>query len=89
MLFRSRKLNFKPEQVQDFTPTPMTLATEIFYTGFHPYIMQQIYTARTKTEKLEQRKYFFWYKPEEKKQIIKKLQLLKRQDLIKKLFGNA
>ena len=84
----TRKLNFKLEQVQDFTPTPMTLATEIFYTGFHPYIMQQIYTARTKTEKLEQRQYFFWYKPEEKKQIIKKLMSLKRQDLLKKLFEN-
>ena len=84
----TRKLNFRLEQVQDFTPTPMTLATEIFYTGFHPYTMQQIYTAHTKTEKLEQRKYFFWYKPEEKKQIIRKLMSLKRQDLLKKLFEN-
>jgi uncharacterized radical SAM protein YgiQ len=85
----TRKLNFRLEQVQDFTPTPMTLATEIFHTGFHPYTMQQIYTAHTKNEKLEQRQYFFWYKPEEKRQIIKKLMSLKRQDLIKKLFGNA
>jgi uncharacterized radical SAM protein YgiQ len=82
----TRKLNFRLEQVQDFTPTPMTLAAEIYYTGFHPYTMQKIHTARTKNEKLEQRKYFFWYKPEEKWQIIRELQLAKRQDLIKKLF---
>jgi uncharacterized radical SAM protein YgiQ len=57
-----KKLNYYPEQVQDFTPTPMTLATEIYYTGLHPYTLQPVYTAKTREEKLNQRKYFFWYK---------------------------
>ena len=58
----TRRLNFKLEQVQDFTPTPMTLATEIYYTGVHPYTMKPVYTAKTKEEKLRQREKFFWYK---------------------------
>jgi len=57
-----KKLNIYPEQVQDFTPTPMTLATEIYYTGIHPYTLKPVYTAKTKEEKLNQHKYFFWYK---------------------------
>jgi len=58
----TRKLHFKLEQVQDFTPTPMTLATEIYYTGLHPYTLKPIFTARTKVEKEKQRSYFFWHK---------------------------
>ena len=58
----TRRLNFKLEQVQDFTPTPMTLATEIYYTGVHPYTLEPIFTAKTKEEKLKQREKFFWYK---------------------------
>jgi uncharacterized radical SAM protein YgiQ len=58
----TRKLNFKLEQIQDFTPTPMTLATEIYYTGLHPYTLKPVFTARTKAEKEKQRSYFFWYK---------------------------
>ena len=54
-----KSLNFRLEQVQDFTPTPMTLASEIFYTGYHPYTLQPVYTAKTKEEKLKQRQYFF------------------------------
>jgi len=57
-----KKMNYYPEQVQDFTPTPMTLATEIYYTGLHPYTLQPVYTAKSKEEKLKQRSYFFWYK---------------------------
>ncbi|MCL1933841.1 MAG: YgiQ family radical SAM protein [Candidatus Azobacteroides sp.] len=57
-----KKLNYYPEQVQDFTPTPMTLATEIYYTGLHPYTLQPVYTAKTREEKQNQHKYFFWYK---------------------------
>lgn len=57
----TRRLNFKLEQVQDFTPTPMTLATEIYYTGLHPYTLKPIFTARTKAEKEKQRSYFFWH----------------------------
>lgn len=59
---RCRQLHYRPEQVQDFTPTPMTLATTMFYTGLNPYTMQPIYVARTKEEKQKQNSYFFWWK---------------------------
>jgi uncharacterized radical SAM protein YgiQ len=61
---KTKRLNFHLEQVQDFTPTPMTLATEIYYSGFHPYTLEKVFVARTKSEKLAQRQYFFWYKSE-------------------------
>lgn len=82
----TKRLHFRLEQIQDFTPTPMTLATEIYYTGYHPYTLEKIYTPYSKEEKLGQRQYFFWYKPEFRQQIIRSLQRLKREDLIRKLF---
>lgn len=58
----TRKMRYRPEQVQDFTPTPMTLSTTMFYTGIDPYTGQKVYVARTAEEKKEQNQYFFWYK---------------------------
>lgn len=84
----TKKLNFHLEQVQDFTPTPMTLATEIYYSGIHPYTGEKIKTAITEKEKQDQRRFFFWYKPEEKYIIERTLKKLKRFDLVSKLFGN-
>ena len=83
----TKKMDFKLEQVQDFTPTPMTLATEIYYSGYHPYTLEPMYTAKSKNEKLEQRKFFFWYKQEYKGAITRDLQKMKRGDLQSKLFG--
>jgi uncharacterized radical SAM protein YgiQ len=83
----AKSLNFQPEQIQDFTPTPMTLATEMFYTGYHPYTLQPVYTAKSKEEKLNQRQYFFWYNREYKDGIVRSLNRLKRGDLIKELYG--
>lgn len=57
-----KRLNYRPEQVQDFTPTPMTLATTMFYTGINPYTMEQVYVARSKEEKDKQKGYFFFWK---------------------------
>lgn len=86
----TKELDFHLEQIQDFTPTPMTLATEIYYTGFHPYTGEKIYTAKTEKEKLSQRKYFFWYEKEQKKSITDSLHRLNRKDLIDKLYpGNT
>ncbi|WP_455505444.1 YgiQ family radical SAM protein, partial [Coprobacter sp.] len=85
----TKKLNFHLEQIQDFTPTPMTLSTEIYYTGYHPYTEEKIYTARTQDEKLAQRQFFFWYKPDQKKQIQSELQKIGRQDLISRLYGSS
>jgi len=58
----TRKMGYKLEQVQDFTPTPMTVATEMFYTGYDPYTLEPVFTAHSQAEKLAQRQYFFWYK---------------------------
>ncbi len=83
----TKEMCFHLEQVQDFTPTPMTLATEIFYTGYHPYTLEKVYTARTKEQKLAQRQFFFWYRPEYRQQIMRALQRLNRKDLVRRLFN--
>lgn len=82
----TKALDFHLEQVQDFTPTPMTVATEIYYSGYHPYTGERIYTARTPEEKLAQRRYFFWYDKTYRPDIIKSLRKMHRPDLIAKLF---
>jgi hypothetical protein len=64
----------------------MTLSTEIYYSGWHPYTLQPVFTAKTQAEKLNQRKYFFWYNKEYKPEIIRSLTRLKRNDLIEKLY---
>ncbi|WP_430810963.1 MULTISPECIES: YgiQ family radical SAM protein [unclassified Carboxylicivirga] len=79
-------MDFKLEQVQDFTPTPMTVATVIYYSGVHPYTLEETYTPRTKNEKLQQRMYLFWYKKEYQAKIKERLKNFKRFDMLKKLF---
>ena len=83
----TKKLDFHLEQVQDFTPTPMTVSTETWYTGFHPYTLEPVFSARTQREKLAQRLFFFWYQPEQKREIINELRRIRRTDLIDKLYG--
>jgi uncharacterized radical SAM protein YgiQ len=83
----SKSLNFQLEQVQDFTPTPMTLATEIYYSGYHPYTLHPVFIARSKDEKLNQRQYFFWYNKDYRQQLTKALYRLKRTDLLKAIFS--
>lgn len=85
----TKELDFKLEQVQDFTPTPMTLSTTMYYTGFHPYTLEKIQSARTEKEKKAQNMFFFWYKNEFKLPIKNVLNRLKRPDLMKKLYGNS
>lgn len=84
----TKQLHFHLEQVQDFTPTPMTVSTEIYYSGYHPYTLKPVYTAKSKEEKLAQRKYFFWYENEYRSDIIKSLTRMHRQDLIAQLYPN-
>lgn len=83
----TKPLGFKLEQIQDFTPSPMTVATEMYYTGYHPYTLEKVYTAKTKEQKLAQRQFFFWYDKAYRQQIIKSLKRLKREDLLKKLYS--
>ena len=84
----TRRMDFHLEQVQDFTPTPMTVSTEAWYTGLHPYTLQPVFAARSPQEKLAQRMFFFWYKPEERKRITDALRRMGRTDLIKQLYPN-
>lgn len=85
----TKQLNFKLEQVQDFTPTPMTLATEMYRTGLNPYTMKPIFVARNQKEKLAQRQFFFWYLPENHQGIVRALRDMGRADLIEPMLGSA
>lgn len=82
----TKDLDFHLEQVQDFTPTPMTVATEIYYSGVHPYTGEKIYTATRPEEKLAQRKYFFWYDSTYRADITASLRRIHRPDLIRRLY---
>jgi len=82
----TKEMGFQLEQVQDFTPTPMTLATEIYYSGYHPYTMKEYRTARSVQEKKEQSLFFFWYKKENQHWIEKMLTSLGRLDLLNRLL---
>ena len=85
----TKGLDFHLEQVQDFTPTPMTNATETWYTGYDPYTLEPVFSAKSQKEKLAQRQYFFWYKPEERHGIEQSLKRIGRPDLIKKLYAGS
>lgn len=82
----TKHLNLRLEQVQDFTPTPMTLSTEIYYTGIHPYTGEKVFTAVTPEQKQAQRRFFFWYDPAERSKIVRSLTAMGRRDIIGKLF---
>ena len=83
----TKRLDFHLEQVQDFTPTPMTVATETWYAGIHPYTLEPVFSAKTQKEKLAQRMFFFWYKAEQRRAIVNELKRIGRNDLIPKLYG--
>ena len=82
---KTKHLDFQLEQVQDFTPTPMTVSTETWYTGYDPYTLEPVKSAKTQQEKLAQRQFFFWYKPEERRGIEQSLRRIGRADLISEL----
>ncbi len=82
----TKDMGFKLEQVQGFTPTPMTVATVIYYSGYHPYTLERTKTPKTKKEKDEQHRFFFWYKKENQDWIRKTLVKVGRQDLADRLL---
>lgn len=82
----TKRMDFHLEQVQDFTPTPMSVSTEMWYTGYDPYTLKPVFSAKSQKEKLAQRQFFFWYKPEERPGIERELKRIGRQDLIPKLY---
>ena len=85
---KTKELGYKLEQVQDFTPTPMTLATEIYYSGYDPYTLKPVFVAKTKQEKLDQQRFFFWYKPENRQYVKNALRKIGKAIWIDKLFRN-
>ena len=82
----TKDMGFRLEQVQDFTPTPMTVATIIYHTGLHPYTLKPVYTAKSKHQKKNQHLFFFWYKRENYQKIRDKLTNMGRGDLVEKLL---
>ena len=85
----TKRLDFHLEQVQDFTPTPMTVSTETWYTGYDPYTLEPVFSAKTPRDKLAQRQFFFWYKPEERRGIEQELRRIGRPDLIQQLYAGV
>ena len=89
LAIKTKRLDFQLEQVQDFTPTPMTVSTETWYSGYDPYTLEPVFSAKTPKDKLAQRQFFFWYKPEERRNIEQSLRRIGRPDLIKELLGQV
>ena len=85
----TKDMGFQLEQVQGFTPTPMTVATVIYYSGYHPYTLKRTYTPKSKKERDEQHRFFFWYKRENFNWIKNTLQKVQRNDLIEKLLNSG
>jgi len=81
-----KRMGYRLEQIQDFTPTPMTLSTEMYYTGIDPTTMKPVYVATTPGDKADQRRLFFFYKPEMQRDIIQSLRRSGNAAYIAKLF---
>ncbi len=84
----TKNMGFKLEQVQDFTPTPMTVATVAYYSGYHPYTLNDVYVPKTKKERDKQHQFFFWHKKEKRAAIRERLKQLGKDELIPKILGN-
>jgi uncharacterized radical SAM protein YgiQ len=77
-----KKNKMRPEQVQDFYPTPGTISTCMFYTGIDPMTGQEVYVPRTDKEKQRQRALLQYFKPENRRIVIEALEEIGRTDLI-------
>ncbi len=82
----TKDMGFQLEQVQGFTPTPMTVATVIYYSGYHPYTLKKAYVPKSKKDKDEQHRFFFWYKKENQNWIRNTLEKVGRNDLMSRLL---
>ncbi len=89
LAIETKDMGFKLEQVQDFTPTPMTVATVIYYSGLHPYTLKPVYTVKDAVKKKDQNKFFFWYKRENHQWIKDTLRKAQHPEMINKLLGFA
>lgn len=89
LAIKTKQLDFQLEQVQDFTPTPMTVSTEAWYSGYDPYTLEPVFSAKSQRDKLAQRQFFFWYKPEERRSIEQSLRRIGHPEYIRLLFGDT
>ena len=85
----TKEMGFQLEQVQDFTPTPMTVATVIYYSGVHPYTLKPTFAPKTKEEKKDQHRFFFWYKQENRQWVKDKLTNAGKPELLARLMGTS
>jgi len=85
----TKDMGFQLEQVQGFTPTPMTVATVIYYSGYHPYTLKPMKSSKTKNERDQQHRFFFWYKRENQQWIRNILTKVGRDDLLQKLVPST
>lgn len=88
LALETKEMGFQLEQVQDFTPTPMTVATVIYYSGVHPYTLQPIETVKDQQAKLNQRRFFFWYKRENHDFIRQSMRKAHHPELAEQLIGS-
>lgn len=77
-----KKNHIRPEQVQDFYPTPGTISTCMFYTGLDPYTMEEVYVAKSEHDKALQRALLQYYNPKNQRLVEEALRKAKRYDLI-------
>ncbi len=77
-----KKQNLRPEQVQDFYPTPGTISTAMFYTELEPYSLEKVYVAKKSEDKTMQRALLRYFAPESKNIVISALKKANRADLI-------
>lgn len=81
------KNNIRPQQVQDFYPTPGTVSTCMFYTGLDPYTLRPVYVAKSKEEKAMQRALLQYYEPKNAQRVRAALKMTHREDLLPLLLG--
>ncbi|MCR5445515.1 MAG: YgiQ family radical SAM protein [Bacteroidales bacterium] len=89
LALQMKQMGYRLEQIQDFTPTPMTLSTEMYYTGIDPTTMQSVYVAIAPADKADQRRLFFFYQPDQRRAIIESLRRSGNARFIPQLFGSV
>ncbi len=77
-----KKEHIRPEQVQDFYPTPGTISTAMFYTELDPYTLEPLYVPKTMKEKRMQRALLQYFNPKNKELVVEALRKAGRGDLI-------
>mgnify|MGYP005631043467 FL=1 len=83
---KTKEMNYRLQQVQELTPTPMTLSAVMYYTGIDPYTVTKLHTTQNSDDKKDQNRFFFWHKREEQAQIRRLLHKLNRKDLLNLLL---